>query len=98
MRAMHAVLVSIGTDGDILPYVGLGVALLDRGHSVTLVASENYGPLARAHGLGFEKLVSAEENDELFGNPDFWNPLKAAPIGARWGVRFISRQYDLLAK
>jgi hypothetical protein len=30
--------------------------------------------------------------------PDFWNPLKTAPLAARWGVRFIQRQYDLLSK
>jgi UDP:flavonoid glycosyltransferase YjiC (YdhE family) len=43
-------------------------------------------------------LVSAEENNELFGDPNFWNPLKTAPLMARWGVRFTPRQYDLLSK
>lgn len=95
---MHAVLVSVGTDGDIFPYVGLGVALRARGHSVTLVASEHYEPLARRHGFDFAALVSTAENRELFEHPDFWNPLKTAPLMARWGVRFIRRQYDLLSK
>jgi len=95
---MHAVLVSVGTDGDIFPYVGLGVALRARGHSVTLVASEHYEPLASRHGFAFAPLVSAEENRELFEHPDFWKPLKTAPLMARWGVRFIRRQYDLLSK
>ena len=95
---MHAVLVSVGTDGDIFPYVGLGAALRTRGHSVTLAASEHYEPLAKRHGFAFQALVSAEENHELFGHPDFWNPLKTAPLSARWGVRFIRRQYDLLSK
>jgi len=95
---MHAVLVSVGTDGDIFPYVGLGAALQTRGHSVTLVASEHYEPLATRHGFAFASLVSAAENRELFEHPDFWNPLKTAPLMARWGVRFIRRQYDLLSK
>ena len=95
---MHTALVSIGTDGDIFPYVGLGVALRARGHRVTLVASGHYESLAQAHGFAFETLVSAKENHELFGHPDFWNPLKTAPLAARWGVRFIERQYHLLAK
>ena len=34
----------------------------------------------------------------MFRHPDFWNPLKTAPLAARWGVRFIRRQYDLLSK
>src|SRR5262249_55553384 len=46
----------------------------------------------------FHALVSAEENDELFSHPDFWSPLKNAPLMARWGVRFIRRQYELLSK
>jgi UDP:flavonoid glycosyltransferase YjiC (YdhE family) len=95
---MHVVLVSIGTDGDIFPYVGLGAALQARGHRITLAASEHYEPLARRYGFAFHPLVSAKENDELFGHPDFWKPRKTAPLLARWGVRFIRRQYELLSK
>ena len=94
---MHAVLVSIGTDGDIFPYVGLGAVLRARGHRVTLVASEHYEPLAQRHGFGFRALVSTAENKALFEHPDFWNPFKTAVLSARWGLRFVRRQYDLLA-
>ena len=80
---MHVLLVSVGTDGDIFPYVGLGVALQARGHTVTLVASEHYEPLATSHGFAFAPLVSSEENRELFEHPDFWKPLKTAPLMAR---------------
>src|SRR6185369_11286107 len=37
---MHAILASIGTDGDIVPYVGLGAELRKRGHRVTLAVAE----------------------------------------------------------
>ena len=94
---MHVVLVSVGTDGDIFPYVGVGTVLRSRGHSVTLAASETYEPLARHHGFGFEALISAEENKELFEHPDFWNPRKAAFLCARWGRRFLGRQYETLS-
>jgi rhamnosyltransferase subunit B len=94
---MHVLLASVGTDGDIFPYAGLGVALRSRGHSVSLAASGHYEGLAKTHGFTFHPLVSVEENDELFGNPDFWNPLKTAPISARWGVRFIRRQYEMFS-
>jgi rhamnosyltransferase subunit B len=72
---MRVILASVGKDGDIFPYVGLGAALRSRGHEVTLTASAHYESLASAHDLVFRALVSAEENHELFGNPDFWNPL-----------------------
>lgn len=95
---MHAILVSLGTDGDILPYVGLGAALRARGHRVTLVASAHYEPLASAHGLGFRALVSVEENDALFGHPDFWRPGRNMPLMIRWGLRLRQRHYELLSK
>lgn len=90
---MRCLLASIGTDGDIFPHLGLGKELLARGHAVVLAASGHYEPLARAHGLDFHPLASAEENHELFGHPDFWHPFKNAPLLARWGVRFLPRQY-----
>ena len=95
---MHVILVSIGTDGDIFPYVGLGARLRGRGHSVTLVASAHYEPLALAHDFAFRALVSTQENQELFDHPDFWHPMKTARLSARWGVRFLRRQYELLSR
>ena len=95
---MHAILVSVGTDGDVVPYIGLGLCLRQRGHAVTLVASGHYEAKASACGFGFRALVSEAENHELFSNPDFWHPLKTAPLAAKWGVRFIERQYRLLSE
>lgn len=94
---MHVVLTSVGTDGDIIPYVGLGAALVARGHTATLVACERYEPMATASGLGFRPLISQAEHDALFNHPDFWNPLKTAQLSARWGVRYLRRQYELLS-
>src|SRR5947209_16660943 len=95
---MRVILISIGTDGDIFPYVGLGAALLSRGHSITLAASEEYEPLAQAHGFEFRALVSTAENHELFDHPDFWNPFKTARLSARWGMRFLRRQYEIISQ
>ncbi len=94
---MHAVLASLGTDGDVLPFVGLGVALKARGHRVTLVAAENYSDLAGAHWLEFQQLVSAETMRDLLGHPDFWHPIKTARRTARWGAGMIGPQYTLLS-
>jgi len=95
---MHALLVSVGTGGDVYPYVGLGVRLRARGHRVTLVANEQFRTLAVEHGLAFRALVSDEETQQLLGNPDFWHPLKTAALSSRWGISFLARQYDLLAE
>src|SRR5437899_13001418 len=88
---MHAILVSIGTGGDIFPYIGLGKVLRGRGHQVTLVAPEDFANLAAEHDLAFHAVVSTEENHELLANPDFWHPFKAAQVSARWAMRLIER-------
>ena len=94
---MHVILATIGTDGDVYPYLGLGAALLSRGHRVTLVSDEHYRATAGEHGLGFESLITDAEFSEVLANPDFWHPLKAGLVAARWGAPLIARQYELIA-
>jgi rhamnosyltransferase subunit B len=95
---MHAILASLGTDGDVLPFIGLGVALRARGHRVTVVASDQYADLIASHWLEFRRLVSAEDMRILLSNADFWHPLKTARFTANWGVRLIEPQYRLFAE
>jgi rhamnosyltransferase subunit B len=93
---MHAILASLGTDGDVLPFIGVGVALRARGHRVTIVAAENYADLVASHWLEFRQLISTERMRALFGNPDVWHPLKAAQISAKWGGPLIEPQFQTL--
>jgi rhamnosyltransferase subunit B len=95
---MHAILVTMGTDGDVFPFVGLGARLRSRGHRVTLVAPAAYQASAEQHGFAFHAIISQAESDEFLASPDLWHPLRSGLHGARWGVRFIRRQYDLLAE
>ncbi len=95
---MHAVLVSMGTDGDVIPYLGLGATLRARGHRVTLAAPGHYENAASDLGLGFRPLISEREMHALLADPDFWHPLKSALVGARMGAGLIPRQYALLAE
>ena len=95
---MRIILASLGTDGDIFPYVGVGAQLKARGHQIMLIAGEPYRSLAATHGFAFEPLITAEETRQWLGHPDFWHPLKTAPLCAKWGARLIERQYALLAR
>lgn len=96
--AMHVVLASFGTDGDVFPFVGLGVRLRARGHHVTLAANEHYRPLASQCDFKFRTLVSEKETQSLMGNPDVWHPLKSALHGARWARQGFSRRYEAIAE
>jgi rhamnosyltransferase subunit B len=95
---LHAILVTVGTDGDVFPYVGLGIRLRARGHRVTLVATAHFEALASSLDFGFQALVSDEETEVVLADPNFWHPIKGGAVAARWGTPFLRRQYDLISE
>lgn len=94
---MHVVLVSAGTDGDVIPYIGLGARLLRRGHQVTLVAGASHRSAAERHGFAFHALFSDDEMHAILANPVFWRPIRGPIVAARWGASCLERQTALLA-
>jgi rhamnosyltransferase subunit B len=92
----HAILVSVGTDGDVYPFLSLGMTLRSRGYRVTLATHEHFHRLAIESDLEFHPLVSNSETEELLRQPGFWHPLKGPLVVAKWGRRFIARQYHIL--
>jgi UDP:flavonoid glycosyltransferase YjiC (YdhE family) len=95
---MHVVLATVGTDGDVFPYLGLGAALRERGHRVTLAAPETYRDRAAAFGFDFCSLVSAEMVSQMLGNPDLWHPFKSGRMMANWGTAMLPQHYQLIAE
>jgi UDP:flavonoid glycosyltransferase YjiC (YdhE family) len=95
---MHILLATLGTDGDVMPYVGLGSILRTRGHRVTLAAPELYRAGATQRDLEFTPLVPTEAVREMLNHPDMWHPLRSGPMMARWGARFLATQYEDLAR
>ena len=51
---MHVLLIPFGSAGDVHPFLGIALALRARGHRVTFLLNEYFGPLARS--LGFESV------------------------------------------
>ena len=94
----HAILATVGTDGDIYPFLALGQVLRARGYRVTLATHEHFARKAAAADLEFCALVSHAENEVLLENPDLWHPVKSPVVIARWGVQFLERQYHQLRK
>ena len=94
----HVVLASIGTHGDVFPFVALGRALRARGNRVTLAVNERYRPLAVESDLEFAALVSEKETQEFLSDPDLWHPVKCGLMGARWSNRCLLRQYERMAE
>ncbi len=65
---MRIVILTIGTHGDVRPYVALGRGLLARGHEVLIAAPENFETFIASHGLGFGSI--GEDFETLLKNPE----------------------------
>ncbi len=80
----HVLLATIGSSGDVHPFVGLGRRLLARGHRVTLITAEYFRPLAESAGLEFAG-CSAPGIDycTVIHNPELWHPIKG-PCALLW--------------
>jgi rhamnosyltransferase subunit B len=94
---MHVILATVGTDGDVVPHVGLGAALRARGHRVTLAGPETYRERAHSLGLEFCALATVAEVGRMLADPDLWHPLRSGRMMAQWGGPMIGRQYVALA-
>lgn len=51
-QRLHFVCLTIGSRGDVQPYIALGLGLLKEGHRVTIVTHEEYREWIVSYGLG----------------------------------------------
>lgn len=53
---MRVLLLTLGTRGDVQPFLALGKGLQRAGHDVTICASSSFAPWITGHGLGYAHL------------------------------------------
>ncbi|HVX11180.1 MAG TPA: glycosyltransferase [Pirellulales bacterium] len=83
---MHAILVAVGSAGDVHPFVGIGRELAARGHRITLLAAGYFEGLARKVGFDFAPIISRDEFLNLLGNPLAWHRFRGFIECFRGGV------------
>ncbi len=91
---MHALIVPFGSHGDVHPLLGLGTALRARGHRVTFIVSEYFGPLVR--GLGFAMVPLGEDARlrDVLNDPDLWHPRRSLKVVAKVAVEGAGLVFD----
>ena len=80
---MKILIATIGTRGDVEPYVALGRALMESGHEITICTCSHYEPFIREYGLGyayvnndFIDFMHSPEGKIILGNAgSFWKTL-----------------------
>jgi UDP:flavonoid glycosyltransferase YjiC (YdhE family) len=80
---MNILLNPVGSSGDVLPFIRLGMALKARGHDVTVITVGRYEPLARHARLAFVEWISPEAMQEVEDNPDLWHPTRGIKVAIR---------------
>lgn len=95
---MRVLVVSIGTYGDVLPFIGLAAELGRRGHDVTLATSETFAPACARAGVDFEPLIGRRQYASLFEHPHFWRPFRGARRLFAALPDFLKPTYDFVAR
>ena len=80
---MTAIVVGLGSAGDVHPNIGLALALRRRGHGVLFVAGSVFRSLAERAGLEFVGLGTDAEYYEAVRDPDLWHSFRAFSVVAR---------------
>ena len=95
---MNALLIAIGSHGDVHPFLGIGSALRARGHDVTVVTNSHFEPLVRKVGLGFASVGTAEEYRTLAANPDLWHPTRGFQYLMEKTLLLVRPVYDAIVE
>ena len=98
MPPAHFLLVTLGSHGDVHPFVGLGKTLLARGHRVTLATNEHFRPLAEATGIDFEPVGEEADFLTLAKHPDLWHARRGAFVVAGAISSSMQAVYDAVAR
>jgi rhamnosyltransferase subunit B len=94
---MHALLIALGSTGDVLPFVGVGRALRARGHQVTVAANPHFAPMIARAGLGFFALGDEDEHEALCDSPKLMNRARGFRFVMDWASTLIRPVYELAA-
>jgi len=70
---VRVLITTIGSSGDIHPYIAVGRELLRRGHAVEMLVNPHYEQRVRAEGLGYRPLGTEEQFLRVLHHPDLAN-------------------------
>ena len=94
---LNLLLTTLGSAGDVNPFLAIGQALRDRSHRVTLITSSHFQEVAAQAGLAFAGLGTREDYAQVIDDPDLWEPHRGFRVFVRRViVPAIRPTYDIL--
>ncbi|MBS2036084.1 glycosyltransferase family 1 protein [bacterium] len=95
---MRALLMPVGSHGDVLPLLGLGQALQNHaGWKATALVSPVFSKAARAAGIDHRTIGTVEDYQQAENDPDLHHPQRGVKAVSRVLGQFMRHSYDALA-
>lgn len=76
---MHFIVATIGSAGDLFPFLSMALALRARGHRVSFLAPEQHAPYVLPTGLPF---IGLPADEAVLHDPDLWHATRG--FGVVW--------------
>lgn len=93
---MKVLIQTLGSAGDTHPFIGVGQALVARGHEVVLFANETFGDQVTMAGLTFVEMGDAETIRQIQENPDVWDKRKSTEAVFRPLVDHLEESIEII--
>lgn len=79
---MKYLVVTLGSAGDLHPFLAVARALALRGEDVEVMSNAPYESAVRAEGLAFTPLGTMRDHERTATHPDLWHPIRG--FGVLW--------------
>ena len=86
---MRMLVASIGSAGDVHPFVAVALRLRERGHIVSVATNPYFAPLLQRLGLSLLPVGTAAQFDEATAHPELWHPVRSFGVLAA-SIRHIT--------
>jgi UDP:flavonoid glycosyltransferase YjiC (YdhE family) len=80
---LNVLLPTLGSAGDVHPFIALGTALRARGHRATIITNPFFRETIEAQGLGFLPVGTVVDVESAILDPDLWHPNRGFEVVAR---------------
>jgi rhamnosyltransferase subunit B len=91
---MRVLLLTIGSAGDVHPFIGLGLALKKRGHSVKIITNPFFGEVANRVGLELVPLGDIDTFRNAVADPMLWDKKKGTVLVFDLVLNGLRETYD----
>jgi len=91
---LRILLLTIGSAGDVHPFIGLGLALQKRGHSVKIITNPFFGEIANRVGLELVPLGQIETFRNAVADPMLWHKRKGTAVVFDLVLNGLRETYD----